>query len=536
MSLVLQNIKHKIELNSTEKKKWLFTSVNLNEVLEVAPLRMVSAEDLRVKKSPSPHARRPKEVVRGKTSNPSSSIDLENLTKEGSQYAHQAIAKIVTRILDEHRQVPGIFVPLQTVIPDSTLNPKPNVVQEDEDVGMDADEVHGKNDDVSISDEDVQMNDEEKNDEPADVAQDVTNNTENPGVQRNDEVVDVTQDVTYNTEDGHNVDSGKNVVDLDNYSDNELITNVNPSIAKRLMTRKGKKVIDQSPPKRKVPKSTSTGPIRSKVVSKSTSTGPRKSKVVPKSTSVGPTKSWSKVVPKKRKARVIEESDSDVEVDVQDIPLKKPTTSKLAASVLEVPIDNVSFHYPASVNKWKYVYQKRLAMERELSQNALDCKCYEMLVKEFIINLSEDCVDRKSNDFKKVYVRGKCVTFSSTIINNFLGRSDEAQPKLEVSDNKVCQVITAKQVKSWPLKGKLTASKLSIKYSMLHKIGAANWVPTNHKSTISTVLGKFLYTVGTKAKFDYGTYIFYQTMKHACSFSVKGPIAFPSLICGIILN
>ncbi|XP_058740992.1 uncharacterized protein LOC131613330 [Vicia villosa] len=162
--------------------------------------------------------------------------------------------------------------------------------------------------------------------------------------------------------------------------------------------------------------------------------------------------------------------------------------------------------------------------------------CYEVLVKKFIVKLSEECADRKSKEFRKVNVRGRCVTFSSTVINNYLGKSDEAQTKLEVSDNKVCQVITANQVKRWPLKGKLSASKLSMKCVMLHKIGAANWMPTNHKSTIATILGRFIYFVGTKAKSDYGTYIFEQTMKHAGSFSVKGPIAFPSLICGIILN
>ncbi|XP_050878189.1 uncharacterized protein LOC127082007 [Lathyrus oleraceus] len=176
------------------------------------------------------------------------------------------------------------------------------------------------------------------------------------------------------------------------------------------------------------------------------------------------------------------------------------------------------------VNMWKYVYHKRLALERELAQNVLECKeivdliqeaglmktvtqlskCYETLVKEFIVNVSEECTD--------------------------------AQPELEVNDNKICQVITANQVRKWPLKGKLVASKLNVKYAMLHKIGAANWVPTNHKSTVVVMLGKLIYAVGTKAKFDYGTYIFDQTMKHAGSFSVKGPIAFPSLICGIMLN
>ncbi|XP_050902478.1 uncharacterized protein LOC127114129 [Lathyrus oleraceus] len=149
-------------------------------------------------------------------------------------------------------------------------------------------------------------------------------------------------------------------------------------------------------------------------------------------------------------------------------------------------------------------------------------KYYEMLVKEFIVNLSEECVDGKSKEFRKVYVRGKCVNFSPSVINKYLGRPDEAQPELEV--------------RKWPLKGKLVASKLSVKYAMLHKIGVANWVPTTHKSTIAVMLGNFIYVVGTKSKFDYGSYIFDQTLKHAGSFSVKGPIAFPSLICGIVLN
>ncbi|XP_058768651.1 uncharacterized protein LOC131642421 [Vicia villosa] len=145
-----------------------------------------------------------------------------------------------------------------------------------------------------------------------------------------------------------------------------------------------------------------------------------------------------------------------------------------------------------------------------------------------MVNLSEDCGSSRSADYRKVFVRGKCVSFSPSMINKFLGRTDEVQTELEVTYNQVCQVITTKQVKSWPMKEKLTASKLSIKYAMLHKIGAANWVPTNHKSTISAVLGRFMYVVGTKAKFDYGAYIFDHTMKHARSFMCKteSPLAF----------
>ncbi|XP_058753881.1 uncharacterized protein LOC131627061 [Vicia villosa] len=315
------------------------------------------------------------------------------------------------------------------------------------------------------------------------------------------------------------------MVDLDEYSDNELLTYLNPSLANRLMTRRKSKAISQRSPKRSTQMKS---PVKDAVKKKSTFAGPIKSKAVTKNTAVGPSKSWS----------------------------KKSTTSKLAASIPEVPIDNVSFHYAFSANRWKYVLQKRLAIERELAPNALEnkqvleliqeagllktvCKlpkCYDKLVKEFVVNLSEECGNSRSVDFRKVFVRGKCISFSPSVINNFLERTDEAQTELEVTDNKVCQVITAKKVNSWPLKEKLTASKQSIKYAMLYKIGASNWVPTNHKSTISTVLGRFIYAVGTKAKFDYGTYIFDQTMKLAGSFSIKGPITFPSLLCDVVIT
>ncbi|XP_058741197.1 uncharacterized protein LOC131613557 [Vicia villosa] len=453
--------------------------VNPNQVLDVAPLRMVCADDLKIKKSQTPHARRPEESVQTKDANPSVSTSHSNLPKEGSKFVHEAITKLVTHILDEQHQVPGISVALQTVIPEPAVVTRANIIGK----SSNDDDVHIVDDDVHTLDGDVQMIEEgESND-------DVHNDNDNE---------DVTKDVNdigntgADAGTGTATSTGPHVVDLDDYSDNDLVADVNPSIAKRLMTRRKGKAVVQSSPKRKVAsKSPSTDYIRKK----STSTGPKKSRAVSQSVSVGPTKSWSKVIPKKRKAQAIVDSDSDVDVDVQDIPLrKKPTTSKLAASVPKVPIDNISFHYPSSVNRWKYVHHKRLALERELAQNVLENKeimdliheagllktvvdlptCYGMLVKEFIVNLSEDCADRKSKYFRKVYVRGKCVTFSSTVINNFLGRSDEAQPELEVTDNKICEVIIAKQVKVWPLKGKLSASKLSIKYAMLHKIGASN--------------------------------------------------------------
>ena len=263
--------------------------------------------------------------------------------------------------------------------------------------------------------------------------------------------------------------------------------------------------------------------------------------------------------PISKKSKEPETSDSDeeseFEIDAEEIPIRRKLPSSKIARVPEVPTDNISFHHPDNANRWKYVCLKRIALERELNNDALECKdimdliknaglmktvikfnkCYENLVKEFIVNLSDECADGRSADFESVFVRGRRVKFSPSEINKFLGRTNKDCPDVEATDNEVCQTITARQVKCWPLKGKLNASKLSMKFAILHKIGAANWVPTNHKSTISTGLGRFIYAVGTKTEFDYGRYIFDQTLKHAGSYAIKGPIAFPSLLCGIVL-
>ncbi|XP_058766037.1 uncharacterized protein LOC131639569 [Vicia villosa] len=286
-------------------------STNPNRVLNVSPLRMINAEDSTTTKPRTPHARRPEESVRTKGSNPSSSKPRKELTKEGTRYVHNSIAKIVKRILDENHQVPGISVPLQTVIPDPPKRKR--------------NETDGHN-----AGSDIHMTGEKNNEE----------------VQEDDDNTNITEDVN----------------DIGNYEAYDS-PRVEAGTVERLMTmRKDKVVIQNSPVKKAAVKS----PPKDSVKKKSTSVGPVKSRT--KSIGVGPSKSWSKVVPKKRKARAVEEFESDDEVNVHDIPLKKkPTTSKLAGSVPEVPIDNVSFHFAASANRWKFVYQKRLALERELA-------------------------------------------------------------------------------------------------------------------------------------------------------------------------
>lgn len=137
------------------------------------------------------------------------------------------------------------------------------------------------------------------------------------------------------------------------------------------------------------------------------------------------------------------ESDCNVEHVVQDIisaTREKAYGKNIPANIPEVPIDNISFHSVKNVEKWKFVYQRRLTLKIELGKDAFECKevmsmiqeaglmksvtdfgkFYEMLVKEFIVNISKDCDNKRSKKSRKVYVRGSCVEFSPEIINRFL--------------------------------------------------------------------------------------------------------------------
>ena len=71
-------------------------------------------EDSSANAETSSHAKRPKETVSGF----SSAIALEEPTRESSRYVHNAIASIVTKILSGDQNVPGVSVPLNTIIPD----------------------------------------------------------------------------------------------------------------------------------------------------------------------------------------------------------------------------------------------------------------------------------------------------------------------------------------------------------------------------------------------------------------------------------
>ncbi|XP_050915065.1 uncharacterized protein LOC127130024 [Lathyrus oleraceus] len=209
-----------------------------------------------------------------------------------------------------------------------------------------------------------------------------------------------------------------NIEDVDS-DDVPISQRLAPGITKRLKNRKGQAVESSSTP----------------------------FKSLRKRASVGPTKRWSK--------------------DIVSTARKQASGKKIPANIPKVPIDNISFHYVENVEKWKFIYQRRLALEKELGKDDFECKevmslikevrlmktvigfgkCYEMLVIEFIVNIFKECHNKRSKDFRKV--------------------NEEEQAEVEVSDNVICRGIIANQVNEWPRKGKLYASALTVKYDVL---------------------------------------------------------------------
>ncbi|XP_057452701.1 uncharacterized protein LOC130744545 [Lotus japonicus] len=170
---------------------------------------------------------------------------------------------------------------------------------------------------------------------------------------------------------------------------------------------------------------------------------------------------------KKKIPRVDLESESDIEADVQDIL----TSEK---------------------NKflWKYVCKRRIAKERGIGIDVLECK--------EIVALIERAGLRKT-----VLDIGKCY---GRLVKEFLV-------------NCLMMMLVFLEV--------LSSGKV---------IGVVNWIPSHHTSTISAILAKLIYRIGTEIPFHFGSLVFAQTLKHAETCDVKLPISFPSLLTAIILK
>lgn len=77
---------------------------------------------------------------------------------------------------------------------------------------------------------------------------------------------------------------------------------------------------------------------------------------------------------------------------------------------------------------------------------------------------------------------------------------------------------------------------MTVKFSIVNRIGVANWAPINHNSGITTSLTKLTYHIGIMVEFDFGEYVFAQVLNQPESYDMKLPIGFHALIFWILIS
>src|ERR1044072_5327109 len=188
----------------------------------------------------------------GKTSVPSSSVPSEMVNTEESRAVHIAIARLVTRILNEDQFVPGVTIPLNCQSASPSLAVDPDVTENVKTSGDHDTSPAKNNEDLSVKESEVGV-DDACNKTPTD-KEDVNSDSildESPAKCASGTVPDdyISDSIL---EESPDQETEPPVIDLDEvFSDSDLIANVNPSIAKRMMKRKGKQAVSQSPAKEK---------------------------------------------------------------------------------------------------------------------------------------------------------------------------------------------------------------------------------------------------------------------------------------------
>ena len=122
-----------ISTSSSDQDSGTISSCLDSDVLEICSHRINStkAKEVRTRHTGNP-------------SHPSSSVPPEIANKEGTAYVNQAIAKIVSRILNENHSVPGISVPLNQESSNAETNPDVAKDVETSDKEKNADIAHKK--------------------------------------------------------------------------------------------------------------------------------------------------------------------------------------------------------------------------------------------------------------------------------------------------------------------------------------------------------------------------------------------------------
>ena len=276
--------------------------------------------------------------------------------------------------------------------------------------------------------------------------------------------------------------------------------------------------------------------------------------VVPSVTTKG--KKGVSKTPKKSVPKVQEKSTAKKTVK-QTAPKVKPRKS--SRYVPPVPGKSNTFHDAKSKSIWKYVIRRKICSERLIDQKdhekigiikllrerkLLDSVSFakpynRVIVQEFYTNLKKGISDDNSPFFESVYVRGHMFEFSPLLISSMLNcpivkSSRKKELDLNLDLHKVAVELTSSALTHWPTENAIPSAVLTSKYSILHKIAIANWLPRLHISTVSKDLAILLFAIGTGEEFDLAKVIFQVIVSNAESENTVNVLPYPSLIFEIL--
>lgn len=121
------------------------------------------------------------------------------------------------------------------------------------------------------------------------------------------------------------------------------------------------------------------------------------------------------------------------------------------------------------------------------------------LVREFYANLHPDVMTPGSHWFGKLFVRGKFIELTPSVINTVLElpeNDDDSDPfnYFVESTQQVAMGITAEKCTAFG-RGKLSPNALTLKYTCPFRFYASNVLPTRNASQLSSHMGKLLFCI-----------------------------------------
>ncbi|KAA0061139.1 uncharacterized protein E6C27_scaffold753G00030 [Cucumis melo var. makuwa] len=134
-----------------------------------------------------------------------------------------------------------------------------------------------------------------------------------------------------------------------------------------------------------------------------------------------------------------------------------------------------NFNRIENVQRWKYVVQRRIADEVNVSYKHHSCLSVMSLIEKAGLS--------------------KMISNVGSVYPQFLGSNVEPECSPSNPSNEVLKsALSGGTLSSWLVNGIPTVA-LSVKYVILHKIGIANWFPSSHASSVSIALRTFMYQI-----------------------------------------